>query len=185
MIKEDTFFDRTQDLKPWFHNGLFVKESSIDGVGVFSATAIQDGEVLIRFGGFLVHPEDVLHERAVRSTSIGLSEYVSICEMVGWPKDLSDHLNHSCDPNTGFLDALTLVATRNVDRDEEITVDYAYWEGDQTWVLKRQCDCKSGNCRRTISGKDWQDLTIASRLVKHASPFIRRRIFHYPGFKQP
>ena len=50
--------------------------------------------------------------------------------------------NHSCDPNIWMKDAVTLIARRDIQIDEELTADYALWEGDENFVAawsSKQC----------------------------------------------
>ncbi|MEI6773545.1 MAG: SET domain-containing protein [bacterium] len=37
-------------------------------------------------------------------------------------------INHSCDGNLRMKDAFTLIARTDINKDEEITADYALWE---------------------------------------------------------
>ena len=37
-------------------------------------------------------------------------------------------VNHSCNGNLWMTDAFTLTARRDINKDEEITADYALWE---------------------------------------------------------
>lgn len=58
--------------------------------------------------------------------------------------------NHSCDPNTRY-DGLNLIAIRNIQVDEELTLDYADLldESMESFV----CTCGLPNCRKVVSGR--------------------------------
>lgn len=168
-----------RDLEPVFHASLTVLPSPIHGQGVFTRSTLAPGEVLIRLGGFLLTHDKRYARDVLPSTSVGLAEEVILAEVRGSERDISDVLNHCCIPNTGFTDAVTIVAARMISAEEELTIDYAYWEADENWRLKNPCMCASKHCRRAVSGSDWRNPAITSRLLRWASPFVRRRIYNY------
>jgi uncharacterized protein len=166
------------DLLPWFLDSLVAMASPIDGEGVFATASIEEGQVLMRVGGYLAPQAARYTPGVVPSTSIGVAEGIVLCELRSSDKDLSDWINHSCDPNAGFLDAISIVAARDIGAGEEVTIDYAYWEGDETWALKASCACGALDCRRAVTGRDWARPDIAARVGRWAAPFIRRRIYN-------
>ncbi len=87
--------------------------------------------------------------------------------------DPSQFGNHSCDANLWMRDAVRIVARRNINQDEELTIDYALmivvpWQMD--------CGCGASACRATITGDDWQLPELQLRYKDHFSPFINERI---------
>lgn len=166
-----------RDLLPWFSPGLVVGRSPIHGRGVFVRASVPSGSVLIRFGGYFLPLSARYEDRVIPSTAIGVSKQVVLAEVQGASKDLSDYLNHSCQPTAGFKDAITLVAAQDLVTGDEVTVDYAYWEADETWQLRTACTCGAFNCRVHVTGVDWRREEIRARLSRWASPFIRRRLF--------
>lgn len=93
--------------------------------------------------------------------------------------DYSDYLNHSCNPNVGMDDCLTVIAINDISAGEELVYDYAFCEADEQWRLKAVCNCGSTNCRKTITGEDWKLFGQSHKLFPFFSPFIRRRIIAY------
>lgn len=164
------------DLSPWFRDGLFLSQSAIDGVGVFTMKAITEPEAVMRIGGRFFAASERRTSAVLTSTAIAVAEDLLLGEPAESQRDLSDYLNHCCAPNLGFADAVTLVASRLIEAGEELTVDYAYWEADETWVLKSPCHCGAAGCRRRITGSDWRRHELEEALTRWASPFIRRRI---------
>ena len=171
-----TIANSRPDLLAVFHPAIAVGPSKIHGLGVVAQGRIDANEILVRFGGMLLPSQFRRESTVARSTAIGVSDSVVLAERVGIPRDTSDYINHSCEPNSGLLDALTLVATGPLNVGDEVTIDYAYWEADEDWLLKGPCSCGSIICRRTISGRDWRSQPVAARCLTWASPFIRRRI---------
>jgi uncharacterized protein len=165
------------DLTNWLHPVLSVRDSPINGRGLFSTGDLPTGTVLARFGGFL-YPVSARYDPTVvqPSTAAGVADFVLLAEHVNGSKDESDYINHSCSPNVGMADAITIVAIRDILAEEELTADYAYWEADQGYVMKSSCNCRSSNCRGRITGEDWRLFENYDHLAQWSSPFIRRRM---------
>lgn len=66
--------------------------------------------------------------------------------------DLSECLNHSCEPNLWMADAVTLVVRRDIAAGEEVTIDYSLFECDESWVARWSCRCGAPACRRDGTG---------------------------------
>jgi hypothetical protein len=164
------------DLEPWFAPSVRLSSSGIHGAGIVVDQPIPAGGHILRLGGYLLDHRSHSDPRVLRSTSVGVAESVVLCQLAGLQRDLSDYLNHSCDPSAGFLDAVTVVAARDLTVGEEVTVDYAYWELDDTWILRSMCMCGAASCRAIVSGSDWKNAQIRDRLLQFAMPFVRRRI---------
>ncbi len=90
--------------------------------------------------------------------------------------DPSYNHNHSCDPNTWMQDEVTITARRNIKPKEELTIDYAMFELDESWVMPGECTCETTFCRHTITGKDWQRKDLQRRYKNHFSPYLNRKI---------
>jgi hypothetical protein len=164
-----------RDLEPWIHPSLYVDTSAVHGRGVFTAHGLPLGSSVVRFGGFLFgvarrYDFDVV----ARGSVIGLSDEVVLAEQESMDFDQSDFINHSCAPNLGMVDAITLVTTRRIDRDEELTADYGFWEADEDYVMRSRCNCGQQACRSRVTGRDWS--LPLEHLRAWAAPFIRRRI---------
>lgn len=166
-----------RDLCAWYFVDLLLQTSKIHGQGVFSTHRINANQPIMRLGGFLLPSTKRYTTEVIPSTSIGVSEDVILGEISQSEKDISDYLNHSCMPNAGFLDAVTIIASCDIEAGEEVTLDYAYWEANDQWVLKNPCACGTSSCRTVVSGKDWRRAEITHRMLQWASPFVRRRIY--------
>lgn len=85
-----------------------------------------------------------------------------------------DYINHSCDPNCGFADAVTLVAMRTIDRGEVVTFDYAM--SDSNSFIAFECRCGAPNCRGALSRNDWKLPDLQRRYAGRFAPHIQRLI---------
>ena len=68
-----------------------------------------------------------------------------------WDDDASEWApqNHSCNANTQYL-GLNVIGTRNIAKDEELTLDYALLLNDTAQAF--ECCCGATNCRGKIFG---------------------------------
>lgn len=64
--------------------------------------------------------------------------------------------NHSCNANTHYV-GLNVVATKNIQTNDEITLDYGQFLNEESESFI--CTCGSINCRGTISGKVHNSIT--------------------------
>ena len=62
---------------------------------------------------------------------------------------LDNYLNHSCEPNLGFVDGtLVHIALRDIEEGEELLWDYSTSMNEPGWSLP--CYCGSSQCRGRI-----------------------------------
>ena len=83
------------------------------------------------------------------------------------------HLNHSCEPNLGMQGQIVYVALRDINQDQELTLDYAMMD-DEPYEMP--CRCGARSCRGTITGFDWRKPEIQKKYDGYFSWFIQRRI---------
>ena len=88
------------------------------------------------------------------------------------------HLNHSCDPNLGIQGQIVFVALRDIEKDEELTFDYAMTD-DENYEM--ECNCGSRQCRGTITGKDWMRKDLQNKYDGYFSWFTQRKIDAHRG----
>lgn len=165
-----------RDIEPWFAAGLLVRPSPIHGSGLYTTRRFSSGRTILRLGGCLFPLRDRCSSFVMPSTTTPLSDQIILAEPAGGERDLSDYLNHSCDPNLAFRDAISIIAMRDIDPDEELLIDYAFWECDPAWQLRGPCNCSSRPCRKKVTGKDWEAVDLAHARLVYFSPFLRRRI---------
>ena len=86
----------------------------------------------------------------------------------------ADFINHSCDPNCGFVDARTLVAMREIHAGEAVTFDYAM--SDTSAFVDFDCRCGSRACRGRMTGEDWRRPEVQARYEGWFAPHVQRLI---------
>lgn len=80
-------------------------------------------------------------------------------------------INHSCDPNCKILGFNKLVAKRQINTGEELTIDYGTISIGNGTVIINQCKCNSLRCRTTIKTDDYKflssnDLSLYGKYIK-------------------
>jgi len=87
--------------------------------------------------------------------------------------DIDIYCNHSCDPSLHNIGGTnTAIAIRDILPGEEITYDYAT---NNILLDLHPCDCKSKNCRETISSSDMLIYSLDwENTVKNALPFVTK-----------
>ena len=85
----------------------------------------------------------------------------------------ADFLNHSCNPNCGVRNKLEIIAMREINKDEEVTIDYAMTE---SFKYKMKCNCGMSNCRKIITGKDWKINKLQEKYKEFFSKYLKKKI---------
>ena len=84
-------------------------------------------------------------------------------------------LNHSCEPNIGILGQILFVAMRDIQAEEELTIDYAMFGADKEPM---PCNCQSPACRGIITDSDWQLADLQEKYEGYFSAYIQAKIHH-------
>ena len=147
---------------------------------MFAIATIQRGETVIVWGGTLMTQEDIHAGKAKKGSIAAIGEGLYLAGLPDEEQDPADFMNHSCDPNVWMRDEVTLVTRRDIAIGEELTIDYAMFEGEEDWVMPWTCRCGSELCRQVVTGKDWRRGDLQERYEGHFSPFINERIRRAP-----
>jgi SET domain-containing protein len=152
-----------------------VKESAIEGRGLFAAAEIAKDEIVAVKGGHIISRQR-LAELAPRlgPAEIQIADELFICPVSEEEREGSMIFsNHSCDPNIGVRGQIIFVAMRDITAGEELTHDWAMTDNDDN-VTK--CRCGAANCRGTITGKDWQRPELQSRYGTYFSSYLLEKV---------
>jgi hypothetical protein len=119
------------------------------GKGLFAKKVIKKGEEIFKFIGKLINFKQTLDRKNNFGDplQIGKDLYINLEEPLRF-------INHSCNPNAGITNDVSLIALADIQRGEEIYFDYSTTMVEDHWVM--QCRCGNANCRNII--KDFKHL---------------------------
>jgi SET domain-containing protein len=144
---------------------LEVRPTQHKGRGVFTLERIAKGRRILAFQGRALPTADLTDD--LLAMQIGPDLWLCSDGTL-----LDDCLNHSCDPNAGFLDGEpVLYALRDIDAGEEIAWDYSTSIGWPGWTL--ECRCGAARCRGVV--RSWGELPAEDRerLRGHTLRYLR------------
>lgn len=152
------------------------KESATHGTGLYAQGDLKKGEIIAVKGGYIMPRSEwlAIEEKVGFAAEIQISENLVIA-----PRKKEEArgcmmaLNHSCAPNVGVLGSITYITMRDIKPGEELCLDYAMiddFEGSMN------CSCGAKECRRVISGKDWQKHELQKKYKGYFAAFIAKKI---------
>lgn len=155
-----------------------VRESKIHGRGLFAIADITKNEIVAVKGGHIVDRK-TLREKitsVLGPVEIQIDDELFIAPVTEEEREWSMlYLNHSCDPNLGMRGEITFVAMRDIHAGEELTHDWAMTDDDDYSV---QCKCGVSDCRKTLTGRDWQRPDLQKRYAGYFSDYLARKIIY-------
>lgn len=141
-----------------------MKGNAIAGFGIYASSNINKGEIIFKgeekaqrlvTRNHIVKNWDEKEKENFEKYSYPISNEVFLMwdqNPSGWAPQ-----NHSCNPNTAYT-GLNVVATKNIKKGEELSLDYSTFldEHMQSFV----CQCGNSNCRGIITGTPGNSVTI-------------------------
>ncbi|MFN3604827.1 MAG: S-adenosylmethionine decarboxylase [Leptonema sp. (in: bacteria)] len=163
----------TQDKEEVQLKKLHIKESFIHGKGVFASEFISKGSLIGIFSGKIYREEEINLYEGIKNFSFPISESLYI-----GPKELYNvnpifYLNHSCSPNAGIDGDIKIVALKDINVGEEITIDYATIFFNENHFI---CNCGSKNCRKSIHGTDILIPELQKRYNQYIASWLQKKI---------
>ncbi|HEX3420646.1 MAG TPA: SET domain-containing protein-lysine N-methyltransferase [Candidatus Udaeobacter sp.] len=153
-----------------------MRESKIHGHGLFAVADIAKDEIVAIKGGRIIDRK-TLREKitsALGPVEIQIDDDLFIAPISQAERELSMlYLNHSCDPNVGMRGEITFVAMRDIFEGKELTHDWAMTDDDDYSV---ECNCDAANCRKILTGKEWQRADLQKRYAGYFSAYLARKI---------
>ena len=151
------------------------QESSIHGRGLFAKRPIVKGEVIGVKGGY-IFDRRVLQSMPdwFRAAEIQIAEDLFIGPLQEDEREGSMIFsNHSCDPNIGVRGQIVFVAMRDIESGEELTHDWATTDDDDYRI---ECNCGAADCRKVLTGQDWQRKDLQKKYWGHISWYLEEKI---------
>jgi len=100
---EEALKNRHYRVSEWIDPRVEIRRSPIAGGGMFARVAIKDGETVVVWGGGVVFTTaDIEASKVDDDSTVPIGEGVYLGNPSGTynrDEDLSDFMNHSCDPN--------------------------------------------------------------------------------------
>lgn len=155
---------------------LQLRKSATHGMGTFALEKINKNEKIMDFtngNGKRVSLQDAetIYEKGKTFWMQIENNQVFIGKKADEP--YAYYMNHACDPNCGFYGALGIVAMRDIDPHEELTIDYAMCNSTDLYL---QCACGSIHCRKTVTHNDWKNLDLQKRYKNYFSSYLQKNI---------
>lgn len=161
----------------WMSPKVMTAESAFHGRGIIAIERIEAGERLIVWGGpSYTDAHGAARARAEGRAVMQWDDDIFSCETDAPDWEEPFLINHSCDPNSWMEGPFTIVAMRDIGPGEEITVDYALWEFDETRGPSWVCRCGSSCCRGGVTGSDWKLPELRKKYAGHFSPLLNFEI---------
>ena len=153
-----------------------VRESRIHGRGLFAIADIAKNEIVIVKGGHIVDRKTLREKITPRlgPVEIQIDDDLFIAPVTEEERELSMlYSNHSCDPNLGMRGEISFVAMRDIRAGEELTHDWAMTDDDDYSI---KCTCSAPDCRKTLTGKDWQRPDLRNRYAGYFAAYLARKM---------
>lgn len=154
-----------------------LRESKVGGKGLFVKEKIHKGEFIVKF---LNGPAKLVDlQEAAKLYEEGFDYMMELGDDLFLAatnlQELTDadHINHSCNPNSGIKGELKIIAMRDIEPDEEVTFDYAMTE---SMPYEMECKCGETTCRNTVTGDDWKRKDLQEKYRGFFSDHVQRKI---------
>lgn len=156
----------------WMNERLDVRDSPIEGSGLFFTSDLPAGTIVIR----LVSSAE-LDVLLIRAQDDPYVDTITVCRdaHLVLPASTPIHFgNHCCDPTLWLVEPLEIATRRDVSNGEEATLDYATISGADGFRMA--CRCGSRECRGDVTSGDWRRAELQERYLGHWSPALQDRI---------
>lgn len=124
---------------------FYVKNSNIIGSGLYITQSVKKHKTV----GY-IHGEIHVFRKLTKEISLMMLNWIGIGRFswIDTTKSPFRFINHSCNPNVAIVTKRKVVALRDIEANEEITMDYSLTEAEPNWQI--ECICKNKRCRHKI-----------------------------------
>ncbi len=150
-----------------------IRVSGIDKKGMFAKELIHKGEIVYIKGGHILSKKE-LYSSGVINSYLPISDDTYIGALTAEEEEMVKlYNNHSCDPNCGMHGEITFVAIRDIQKGEELTIDYAFVDNED---YSFECHCGSKKCRHRITGYDWKIKRLQEEYYSYFAQYLKDKI---------
>lgn len=163
-------------VRSWFSESVEIKESAIEGHGLFAKSDIRKDETIAIKGGHIIDKEtfDSLNDFC-KHGALQISPEMYVAPLIDEElKNVMNYVNHSCDPNVGLKGQLATVAIRDIKAGEELTGDYCIAYSNSFFQF--DCNCGKDMCRKQVTSQDWQNPTLQEKYNGYFAQYLQDQI---------
>lgn len=158
---------------------LAVRDSPIEGRGLFFNSEIAAGVIVVRLGGRLVSLGELTALIQLAETDRNAPYVDSITvypdEHLVLPTESPIHFgNHSCNPTLWAVGPFEIATRNDVTAGQEATLDYGTMSGADGFRM--ECRCGVSACRGEVTSTDWMREELQERYRGHWVPALQQRI---------
>lgn len=150
-----------------------IRKSKINGKGIYAKRKICKDEIVCVKGGHILKREEIFSSSVINSYHPISDEYFLAASSQDEEERIKIYINHSCTPNCGLRGEITFVAIRDIEKDEELTFDYAFLDNED---YKFKCTCGSAKCRGIVTGRDWMIKSIQNEYGEYFAQYLKEKI---------
>ncbi len=150
-----------------------IRDNGLNGKGIFAKYFIKKGEIVFIKGGHILTREEIFSTGVINSYFPISDEYFLGAISSDEENNIKLFENHSCNPNCGLRGEITFVAMRDINKDEELTTDYAFIDNED---YKFECTCGAENCRKVITGYDWKIKELQDKYYEYFAQYLKEKI---------
>lgn len=154
-------------------NKVEVRDRALNGKGIFAKEYIKKDEIVFIKGGHILTRDEIFSSGVINSYFPISDEYFLGATNKEEEDAIKLYQNHSCNPNVGLRGEITFVAMRDIQKDEELTVDYAFIDNEDYSFI---CTCGSKNCRGTVTGYDWKIAELQDKYYDYFAQYLKDKI---------
>lgn len=149
------------------------RQGALNNIGYFAKDNIKKGEVIFIRGGHLLKKDELFSSSVINSYFPINDDYFLAAKTKEEEENVKLYINHSCNPNVGLHGEITFVAMRDIKKDEELTVDYAFIDNED---YSFNCTCGSDNCREIVTGFDWKIKELQNKYYEYFAQYLKDKI---------
>ncbi len=124
-------------------NYFIIKDSVVHGKGLFSINKFSSGQTITKIEGEIINADECVKRELKGNVYIFWKEDDIYIDVVNY--SIIKYINHSCDYNCDVDEDengnLILIAAKEIEQGEELTIDYGYGEIYQNCTCSR-CENK-------------------------------------------
>ena len=153
-----------------------VEKSPLHGKGLIAVKAIKKHEIVAIKGGHIIDKKTYKAKRTIiGDASCQIADEFFLAPLTKEEyKDVMIFINHSCQPNVGFMGNVIFIALENIKKNTELTLDYGFYKNEKNYTFS--CVCKRKNCRKTITGEDWKIKTLQKKYKPYFSTYLQKKM---------